>query len=289
LRKLLVASLVSLVLVFEFTSELGALATVVGLAAAGIAIALQNVILSFVGYFFVTGRYGIRVGDRIQLAGVSGDVIEIGLFKLALMELAYDGSTHQPTGRVVVFPNSIVFQGNGNFFRQAPGTNFVWNEFKLTLAPECDYRLAERRLMEVVDDVYTRYRDTVQRQYQQLERALNMAVESPHPRSRIQLGQNGIEMSIRYPVDTHHAGQVADEISRRVLDAIADEPALRFAVPGTPNLLPMSPRSSVNAGHTVPPEGAEHDRPDVSLIDAAILPSDGRPSVSVPAPLPKNY
>jgi len=98
LRKLAVASVVSLVLVFDFTDELGTLATVVGLAAAGIAVALQNVILSFAGYFFVTGRYGIRVGDRIQLAGVNGDVIEIGLFKLALMELAGDGSTHQPTG-----------------------------------------------------------------------------------------------------------------------------------------------------------------------------------------------
>ena len=186
LRKLAVASVVSLVLVFDFTDELGTLATVVGLAAAGIAVALQNVILSFAGYFFVTGRYGIRVGDRIQLAGVNGDVIELGLFKLALMELAGDGNTHQPTGRVVVFPNSIVFQANGNFCRQTPGTNFAWNEFKLTLAPECDYRLAEKRLIEVVENVYSPYRDTVQSQYRELERDLNMKLESPRPQCRIQ-------------------------------------------------------------------------------------------------------
>jgi hypothetical protein len=53
---------------------------------------------------------------------------------------------------------------------QAPGTNFVWNEFRLRLSPECDYRLAEKRLLEVVEDVYARYRDTVQRQYHELER-----------------------------------------------------------------------------------------------------------------------
>jgi len=254
-----VASVVSLVLVFDFTDELGTLATVVGLAAAGVAVALQNVILSFAGYFFVTGRYGIRVGDRIQLAGVNGDVIEIGLFKLALMELTGDGSTHQPTGRVVVFPNSIVFQANGNFCRQTPGTNFAWNEFKLTLAPECDYRLAEKRLMEVVENVYSPYRDTVQSQYRELERDLNMKLESPRPQCRIRLGQNGIEMTIRYPADTRHAVQVADEISRRVLDAIAHEPALTLAVPGTPNLLPLSAPPLAETGHAAQVSDAAED------------------------------
>jgi small-conductance mechanosensitive channel len=274
-RKLVVASVIGLVLAFEFTSELGTLATVLGLAAAGVAVALQNVILSFAGYFFVTGRYGIRVGDRIQLAGVNGDVIEIGLFKLALMELEADGGTHQPTGRVVVFPNSIVFQGNGNFFKPAPGTNFVWNEFKLTLAAECDYRLAEKRLIEVVEEVYAGYRDTVQRQYRELERDLSLVLEAPHPQSRIRLGQNGIEMTIRYPADARRAVHVADEISRRVLDAIAHEPALTLAVPGTPNLLPVSAPLSATAQPVA--DGTEHAGQATGANDEAI-PSSQDPS-----------
>ena len=245
LRKLTVALVVVLVLLFDFASQLGTLATVMGLAAAGVALALQNVILSFAGYFFVTGRYGIRVGDRIQIAGISGDVIDIGLFKLALMELVGDGNSRQPTGRVVVFPNSIVFQTNGNFFKQAPGTSFVWNEFRLTLSPECDYRLAEKRLLEVVEDVYARYRDTVQRQYGDLERDLSMKFESPRPQSRLRLGSNGIELTIRYPADTRYAVQVADEISRRALDAIAQDPALSLAMPGTPNLIAPGTRPPV--------------------------------------------
>jgi small-conductance mechanosensitive channel len=265
LRKVVVAMLVALVLVFDFASEIGTLATVMGLAAAGVAVALQNVILSFAGYFFVTGRYGIRVGDRVQVAGVNGDVVELGLFKMALMELSGDGAANQPTGRVVVFPNSVVFQPNGNFFRQAPGTNFVWNDFKLTLAPECDYRLAEKRLLEVVEDVYARYRDAVQRQYRELERDLNLRLESPRPQSRLRLGQSGIEMTIRYPADTRHAVQVSDEISRRVLDAITQDPALTLAVPGTPNLLPMTPPAAAagtSAGGVAEAGAAELAAPD---------------------------
>jgi small-conductance mechanosensitive channel len=263
-RKLTVATIVVLVLVFGFANQLGTLATVMGLAAAGLALALQNVILSFAGYFFVTGRYGIRAGDRIQLAGISGDVIEVGLFKLALMELVGDGSTRQPTGRVVVFPNSVIFQSNGNFFKQAPGTNFVWNELNLTLAPECDYRMVEKRLIEVVEDVYARYRDTVQRQYRDLERELSLQLEPPRPQSRIRLGQNGIELTVRYPADTRHAVQVADEVSRRVLDTIAQEPALRLAVPGTPNLLPVE----------VPPANGPSQQVSTSAADGHQEPSD---------------
>ena len=247
LRKLTVASLILLVCIIEFASELGALATVMGFAAAGIAFALQNVILSFAGYFFITGRYGIRVGDRIEIAGVKGDVVEVGLFKMALMELAGGEGMNQLTGRVVVFTNSIIFQPNGNFFRPAPGTNFMWNEFRLTLAPECDYRLAEKRLLAVVEDVYARYRDTVQRQYRQLEHGLNLKMESPHPQSRLRLSQSGIEMTIRYPTDTSHAIELSDEISRRVLDTIAKDPVLTLEMPGTPNLQPVTAPSMAAA------------------------------------------
>jgi small-conductance mechanosensitive channel len=297
LRKLTIALVVGLVLIFDFANQLGTLATVMGLAAAGVALALQNVILSFAGYFFVTGRYGIRVGDRIQIAGISGDVIDIGLFKLALMELVGDGNSRQPTGRVVVFPNSIVFQTNGNFFKQAPGTNFVWNEFRLTLSPECDYRLAEKRLLEVVEDVYARYRDTVQRQYHELERDLSMKFESPRPQSRLRLGPNGIELTIRYPADTRYAVQVADEISRRALDAIAKDPALALAMPGTPNLSPLarppvaeagasSPAGTTGDGREALPPQAEAVAPG-TMVPAAAEVRVEPPSPEAPPPEPR--
>ena len=287
LRKLTVALVVVLVLLFDFASQLGTLATVMGLAAAGVALALQNVILSFAGYFFVTGRYGIRVGDRIQIAGISGDVIDIGLFKLALMELVGDGNSRQPTGRVVVFPNSIVFQTNGNFFKQAPGTSFVWNEFRLTLSPECDYRLAEKRLLEVVEDVYARYRDTVLRQYGDLERDLSMKFESPRPQSRLRLGTNGIELTIRYPADTRYAVQVADEISRRALDAIAHDPALSLAMPGTPNLMPLaSPRPPVAEAAEQTPVAAADGRDTPHQAEPAMLPAGAEVIVEPPASEP---
>jgi small-conductance mechanosensitive channel len=234
-RRLVVGILVAIILMINFSDQIGSFATVLGFAAAGVAVALQNVILSIAGYFFLIGRFGIRVGDRVQIGGVVGDVVEIGLVKLSLMELGGDGNHRMPTGRVVVFSNAIVFQPSGNFFKQAPGTSFVWNEIRLKLAADCDYRLAEKRLTDAVEQVYARYRETIQRDYRHLERDLNILLESPKPQSRLSLGSDGLDVTIRYPAETRTAAQIADEVTRRVLDAIAREPSLRL-VTGAANI-----------------------------------------------------
>lgn len=234
-RRLVVGILVVIILLINFSDQIGSIATVLGFAAAGVAVALQNVILSIAGYFFLIGRFGIRVGDRVQISGVVGDVVEIGLVKLSLMELSGDGNHRQPTGRVVVFSNAIVFQPSGNFFKQAPGTSFVWNEIRLKLAADCDYRLAEKRLTDAVEQVYARYRETIQRDYRHLERDLNLLLESPRPQSRLSLASDGLDVTIGYPAETRNAAQIADEVTRRVLDAIAREPSLRL-VTGPANI-----------------------------------------------------
>ena len=251
LRRFALTAVIVLILIFGLGGDLRVLATVMGFAAAGVALALQNVILSFAGYFYISGRFGIRVGDRVQIAGVTGDVLDIGLFKLTLVELTDDANGRQPTGRVVVFPNSIVYQTNGNFFNQLPGAHYLWNEMRLTLAPDCDYRLAEQRMMEVVSAVFARSRDAIQRDYHNLETNLNLRFESPRPFSRLQLNETGIEVVVRYPVPLQATAQAVDEISRRLIDAINREPDLRLVPQSTPSLQ----RASTSGGDAVLPAG----------------------------------
>jgi len=116
-RTFVVTTTIALVIVFHFASELTPLVTALGFAAAGIAFALQNVILALVGYFAMLSPNGIRVGDRVSLQGpfayVYGEVMEIGFLRIRLRELA--GEPPTPTGRIVVFPNSVVF--TGTFFK----------------------------------------------------------------------------------------------------------------------------------------------------------------------------
>jgi small-conductance mechanosensitive channel len=120
-RSVVITVAIALVLIFRFTSEMAALVTALGFAAAGIAFALQNVILAVAGYFTMVAPNGIRVGDRVSLQGpfgyVHGEVAEIGFVRVKLNELG--GEPLRPTGRVVVFPNSVVF--TGTFFKDPPG------------------------------------------------------------------------------------------------------------------------------------------------------------------------
>ncbi len=92
------------------------------------------------------GKYGIRVGDRVQIAGVTGEVVDIGLVRLHLLELSSGGTDAQPSGRVVAFSNSVVFQPTSGVFKKIPGTNFLWHEISLTFSSESNYRIIQERI-----------------------------------------------------------------------------------------------------------------------------------------------
>ena len=233
LRKVVLWFSLAIVIAFAFASQLGSVATFAGLLTAGVAVALQNVILSLAGYFFLIGKFGIRVGDRVQIAGVTGEVIDIGLVRLHLMELGTDG-VDAPTGRVVAFSNSIVFQPTAGVFKQIPGTHFVWHEIRLTLAPDSDYHIVETRLLGAVEAVFSDYREEMERQHRQLERTLSSPL--PHglrPKSRLRFTAAGLEAVIRYPVDLQHATEIDDRITRELLKAVDREPKLNLIGSGS--------------------------------------------------------
>ncbi len=228
LRRIVLWIVVAIIVAVAFASELGTITTFAGLMTAGIAVALQNVILSVAGYFFLIGKYGVRVGDRVQVAGVTGDVVDIGLVRLHLMEVTGEGSP-RPTGRVVVFSNSVVFQANAGLFKQIPGTSFVWHEITLTLGPEGHYHEAEQRLLEAVNKVYAEYHDNMEQQRRGMERALNSArINEFKPESRLRLTGGGLEIVIRYPVELSGAAEIDDRITRELIEAIDREPRLHL-------------------------------------------------------------
>ena len=98
---------VVIVAALSLASDLASLATFFGLLTACVAVALQSVIVSALGYFMLVGRLGIRAGDRVQISGVTGDVTEIGWLQFQLRQI--DEGTQRPTGRIVTFSNCFVF------------------------------------------------------------------------------------------------------------------------------------------------------------------------------------
>jgi small-conductance mechanosensitive channel len=210
--------LVVVVIGFAFASELGSIVTFAGLITAGIAVAMQSVLVSIVGYFFLIGKYGIRVGDRVQIGEVAGEVIDLGLVRMYLMELGAKG-TMGPTGRVVAFANSVVFQVASGLFKQIPGVNFSWREVVLTLPPGCDYAAIKEKLTLAITDALKEYLPEILRQTQEIART-TMSASAGDAQPQIQLNFSGgtVEAHVRYPVHLQHAA----EIDERVTEALAN-------------------------------------------------------------------
>ena len=97
-RKVTTWVLVAVIVGLTFVTELSSFATFAGLLTAGVAVAMQSVLVSIVGYFFLIGKYGIRVGDRVQIGNVSGEVIDLGLVRMHLMELNSQGALELRAG-----------------------------------------------------------------------------------------------------------------------------------------------------------------------------------------------
>jgi hypothetical protein len=106
-HRLLTLFAIAVVALFSFASDLSSLATYFGLLTAGVAVALQNVILASLGYLVLMGKRGIRIGDRIQVSGISGDVTNMGMLQFQLRE--FDVQKQRFTGHVATFSNSLVF------------------------------------------------------------------------------------------------------------------------------------------------------------------------------------
>ncbi len=236
IRRFVIGFLVGVVLIMGFVSEFSSLATFAGFVTAGIAVGLQAILLSIAAYFFVIGRYGIRVGDRISVAGVTGDVIDIGLVRLYLMELAGTGIELYPTGRVVMFSNSVLFQAGTPLFKQIPGTEYAWHEVAVSLTPGTNYKLVQDQISGVVGSVYEKYREVIESQLGGIERRLEVQLKAPVPESKLQFTDAALEFVVRYPVDIRRASEIDENVTRAVLNVLDTNAALKAAVASPPKI-----------------------------------------------------
>jgi small-conductance mechanosensitive channel len=196
---------------------------------------MQSILVSIVGYFFLIGKYGIRVGDRVQFGDVVGEVIELGLVRLHLLELGAHGQLG-PTGRVVAFANAIVFQVSTGLFKQIPGVNFAWHEITLSLPAGIDYAAARDRLMAAVDAALQDSHEEIARQTLEIERTAAFGSGADlQPRVQLNFTTTGVEARIRYPVHLRDSAAIDDRVSQELLPVVEGLSATP-AVTATPSV-----------------------------------------------------
>jgi small-conductance mechanosensitive channel len=232
-RRVAIGFLSVIVVLFGFVTQFNSLATFAGFITAGIAVGLQTILLSVAAYFFIIGRYGIKVGDRITVASVTGDVIDVGLVRFYLMELAGTGLELNPTGRVAVFSNAVLFQAGTPLYKQIPGTEFAWRELSVKLATAADYTKVSEAIMKEVSKIYDGYRVSIEQQHRDVEYWMQAPIAAPGVESRLQFSGGAVQLWARFPVEIGSAAKTEETLTKTLLQ-LMDNAEYKEAFAGTP-------------------------------------------------------
>jgi len=172
------------------------ISTLIGLATAGLTVALKDFIVGFLGWFVLLGRNGIHLGDWVEIEGVGGEVIEIGLLKTVLLEVGSRSSTGHPTGRRVSFVNSFAIEGH--FFNFSTTGQWLWDELQVTLPAAGDpYKMAEQITALVARETEADAREAEQ-DWQRVTAQYGVREFSAQPAVDLRPGAAGLDVVVRY-------------------------------------------------------------------------------------------
>ncbi len=201
-----------------YSSHLTGLTVAFGVAGAGVAFALQEVIASVAGWIALTVSHFYSPGDRIQLGGITGDVIDIGVLRTALMEVGawVDGDLYN--GRIVRVANSYVFKAP--VFNYSADFPFLWDEIRVPIRYGSDRALARRILEESAHAVVGKYTEQSRAAWAHMLRTYRLEEARVEPLVTLVATDNWLDYTARYVVDYRRRRVTKDELFARVLDAI---------------------------------------------------------------------
>ncbi len=229
-----------------FHERLGAVAVGLGVAGAGIAFALQEVIASVAGWLAVSLGGFYKTGDRIQLGGIKGDVIDIGILRTTVMEIGDWISGDQYSGRVVRIANSFVFKEP--VFNYSGDFPFLWDEIKIPVKYGSDHRLAREILERVTADVGGDFVPGARKAWRGVVRKYLVEDARVEPMVLMTANDNWLEFTVRYVVDFKRRRTTKTALFERILDEFAATKG-RVAVASTTLQIADVPPLRVNVAH----------------------------------------
>ncbi|HET6370451.1 MAG TPA: mechanosensitive ion channel family protein [Nitrospiria bacterium] len=199
-----------------FSNRLGGLTVAFGVAGAGIAFALQEVIASIAGWAAISFGTFYKTGDRIQLGGITGDVIDIGILRTTLMECGQWVKSDLYNGRIVRVANSFVFKEA--VFNYSADFPFLWDEIIVPVKYGCDRRLTREILERVVQEVVGDYVSFANSAWREIVAKYMIENAKTEPMVTLSANENWIEFTVRYVVDYKKRRSTKDLLFTRILE-----------------------------------------------------------------------
>jgi small-conductance mechanosensitive channel len=214
----------------------GALAWL-GIVSAGLAIALTDVLKNLAGWLFILTRRPFKVGDRVEIGGTAGDVVDVRVFRFTVLEIGNWVAADQSTGRLVHIPNGMLFtESLANFTEGFP---LIWDETAVLVTFESDWELAEQLIRQVLAEEAPDPRE--RNMAAQIRRAANeYFIRYTHldPTTYVSVLDSGVNVTARYLVSARERRGVADALWRGVLRAFAQHDSVELAYPTVRTFIP---------------------------------------------------
>ena len=203
------------------------LATYLGLLSAGIGIALQEFIINIEGWFFSIWRRLFHVGDRIEIEGFAGDVIDIRLFEFALLEIGKRIQAEQSTGRIIHVPNGKVF--SDVFVNYSQGLPLIWHEIPITLTFESDWEKAKTILQNVLHQHAPKVDEIIRQKMKEPGQRFVISYGNTKPIIYTTVVGHGVLLTLRYLVDPRQVRNSEQQIWEDILRTFVSHADIDFA------------------------------------------------------------
>lgn len=210
-------------------AEFGSLATFLGLLSAGLAVALRDPVANLAGWVFVAWRRPLQPGDRIEVLGRVGDVIDQQLFQFTLLEVGTRAGAEQSTGRIIHIPNGRLFtEPVTNYTRSFP---YVWNEVFVTITFESNWREAKQILLRIAQEKAEALSEDAERKVRLAAQEFMIFYSKLTPTVYTSLIEYGVRLTIRYLVEPRRQRGSEEVIYEAILEAFGERDDIAFAYP----------------------------------------------------------
>ncbi|MGB5244436.1 MAG: mechanosensitive ion channel domain-containing protein [Lutimonas sp.] len=220
--------LIFLLAIFTFVGEIKYFTIAIGIMSAGVALALQEVILSIAGWIAILTSNMYKTGDRIEINQIKGDVIDIGITRTTLMEIGVWVSSDNYSGRIVQVSNAFVFKGTvHNYSTDFP---FVWDEINLPVQYGSDLVMADDIIRRTAEENLMDYTEIAKKEWKHLVKKYLIENANVEPTLTLKLTDNWIEFNFRYVVDYKKRRMTKDKLYQEIYRQFQlNEPKVRLA------------------------------------------------------------
>jgi small-conductance mechanosensitive channel len=219
-----------LLIVFGMPSNF---ATVLALAGAGITVAMKDFIVGFFGWFVLMGNNGIRPGDWVEINGVAGEVLQVGLLHTVILETGSWADAGHPTGRKVTFVNSFAIEGH--YFNFSTSGQWLWDEIQVQAPAGKDPYAVADAIQKLAAEDTKKNADLAKQEWERVTPSYAQKTFSAVPSLSVTPSGAGVDIRVRYLTRADERHEVRGRLYRSVVEMLRDQgiPETAQAKPST--------------------------------------------------------